>query len=283
MRCIVICGPTGSGKSSLAINIASKVKSIIINADSQQVFREFPILTDQPADTKNIQHKLYGCVSCGENFSSYRWCLEASTEIKSCLANGYVPILVGGTGFYIRNLLDGHGQAPKIDNMYSLSNLEMLSILHQNKSGLNLNLNDAYRINRYFSVLTETGKSVETWNSEEKIYFLNGIKYFKILLLPPKDKLELKCKQRIEEMFPHVVEEVKNNYNLENASKIIGFSEIKAYLEGKINLAQCKDQMLIRTRQYAKRQSTWFRNQMKFDIVINDLNSQNKNKLLEHR
>ena len=199
MICIVISGPTASGKSSLALALSKKYDGWIINADSQQILEELPILTDQPVNASNTF--LYGHKKHTQYYSSFQWCLEAGELVHKSLELRKIPILVGGTGFYLNNFLTGH--------------------------------------------LDDSGR----------IFFIKGIPVFKILINPPKDELEEKCKTRINQMFPQVTEEVQNCPDHPRLRKVIGFSEIK---DG-VDLVAIQDKMLIRTRQYIKRQKTWFK------------------------
>lgn len=260
MNIYIVTGETAVGKSRFAVDFAKKIDGYIINGDSQQIIKELPILTDQPTKFNNIDHYLYGYKSCKEHISSYLWCCD----VKKLLSEINKPaIIVGGSGFYLRNLIHGHCAIPEINKNTDMSKEEMVQFLKQHNSGLNLI--DPYRLQRAVSIIIETGKTIEEWAIENNEQFINTKP--KLILIKAND-VNLNIQKRINNFFDDAVEEVRQNINTNELHRIIGFTEIKRYLNNEISRTDCIDLMICRTRQYAKRQRTWFRNKMQFDEVV---------------
>ena len=279
-KIILIAGPTASGKSKLAIQIAKKIKGEIINTDSMQVYKEFSILSSRPSkiDIRKIEHHLYGFQSVKKHFSTGAWLKLVKKQINQCLKNKKIPILVGGTGLYFEAITKGMSKIPNIDfkkrdkirelqkkigqrKFYEL--LLKLDPLVKNK----IEPSDTQRSIRAYEVKKFTKKSIYEWYKLTKSEF-KKFQIFKIFIDVPREKLLKNISNRAEQMFRNdCVKEVKYflDLNIDSslpANKIIGVKEIKDLLSGALGLPQVKEAINIKTRQYAKRQVTWARGHM---------------------
>ena len=280
-KLILLAGPTASGKSKLAIQLAKKLNGEIINADSMQIYKEFFILSSRPSeeDEKNIKHHLYGFLSVKNSFSAGDWLKHSKRKIKECFINKRVPIIVGGTGLYFSTITKGISKIPQIDkntrdktrNLFqSLGKKEFYKkLLNVDPKIKNKILpNDSHRSQRAYEVFLKTNRSLFDWIENTKSDFVDyDIK--KIFLDTSKEKLLKNISIRTDSMFQEgCLEEVKK-FNLLNinktlsSNKLIGVQEINQYLRGLISLNKCKELINIKTRQYAKRQKTWARGHMK--------------------
>ena len=279
-KIILLAGPTASGKSKLAIQIARKIKGEIINADSMQVYEDFSILSSRPskADLKKVKHHLYGFISSKKHFSTGAWLSLAKQKIRTCLKKKKIPILVGGTGLYFEAITKGMSKIPNIDfkKRNKIRNLqvklgqrkfykELLTIdpLVKNK----IEPFDSQRSIRAYEVKKFTKKSIFEWYKLTKSDF-KGFEIYKIFLNSPREKVLQNIPRRTKEIIKsNSIGEVKNFLKLKvdptlSANKIIGVKEIKDYLDQKIDLNQVIELINIKTRQYAKRQVTWSRGHM---------------------
>ena len=279
-KIILIAGPTASGKSKLAIEIAKKIKGEIINADSMQVYKEFSVLSSRPSkiDLKKVKHHLYGFQSAKKHFSTGAWLKLVKKQINLCLKNKKIPILVGGTGLYFEAITKGMSKIPNIDfkNRDKIRALQKkigqkkfyeillkLDSLVKNK----IKPSDTQRSIRAYEVKKFTKKSIFEWYKSTKSEF-KRFQIFKIFIDVPREKLLKNISNRAEQMFRNgCIEEVKYFLNLNidptlSANKIIGVKEIKDLLSGIISLPTVKEIINIKTRQYAKRQATWARGHM---------------------
>ena len=278
-KIILIAGPTGSGKSEIALRLAKKINGEIINTDSMQVYKEIKILSARPESYFNISHYLYGNISVKSNFSAGEWLKKVKLNLKKILNKKKQPIFVGGTGLYFKLLTEGISNIPKIpdsvrtkarklnaklgnDKFYSL--LIKLDPLTENK----IKKNDTHRLIRAYEVVTFTKKSLIDWQKKNKNYFSN-YQFVKIYINPENNFLQKSLRLRLKKMFElGAIDEVKKFLKLKinlslPANKILGIEEIKKYLDKKITLEQAFEETFIRTRRYVKRQRTWFRGHMK--------------------
>jgi tRNA dimethylallyltransferase len=279
-KIILIAGPTASGKSKLAIEIAKKIKGEIINADSMQVYREFSVLSSRPSkiDLKKVKHHLYGFQPAKKLFSTGAWLKLAKKQIDQCLKNKKIPILVGGTGLYFEVITKGMSKIPNINSKVrdKIRNLQKkigqekfyellleLDPLVKNK----IEPSDTQRSIRAYEVKKFTKKSIFEWYKLTRSEF-KKFQIFKIFIDAPREKLLKNISNRVEQMFKNdCIEEVKNFAKLNidptlSTNKIIGVKEIKDFLSGVRSLPQVKEIINIKTRQYAKRQVTWARGHM---------------------
>ncbi len=278
-KIILIAGPTGSGKSEIAIRLAKKINGEIINADSMQVYKEIKILSARPEKIYNITHYLYGNISVKKNFSAGEWLKNVKLNLDKILNKKKIPVFVGGTGLYFKLLTEGISDIPKIpdsirakarrlnkklgnDKFYNL--LIKLDPLVNNR----IKKNDTHRLIRAYEVIKFTKKSLIDWQKKNKNYFSN-YHFIKIFINPENSFLQKLLRLRLKKMFElGAVDEVKKFLKLKinkslPANKILGIEEIKKYLDKKIPLEQAFEETFIRTRRYVKRQRTWFRGHMK--------------------
>jgi len=280
-KIILLAGPTASGKSKLAIQLAKKTKGEIINADSMQVYKEFSILSSRPnkREYKNVKHHLYGIVSVKEYFSAGDWLKKAKNKINTCLKKNKIPIIVGGTGLYFNTITKGISKIPNIDIITRNKVRSLFKKIGYKKfyeKLLNMDPKikdkilptDSQRVQRAYEVMVKTKKSLIDWMSNTKSDFIDyDVK--KIFIEIPREELLKKISIRTESMFQNKCIEEVNKFNTLklnkslSANKLIGVQEINRYLKGLISLDQCKELINIKTRQYAKRQNTWARGHMK--------------------
>ncbi len=266
-KIILLFGPTASGKSKLALDIAKEYNGEIVNADSMQVYKEVKILSARPKE-KEVKHHLYGFISVKKNFSTGSWYKLAAKKIKDINKKGRVALVVGGTGLYFRALTEGLSQIPEVPKTNINSKLDKDYILKNHRIFKGISINDKQRIQRAFSVYKHTGKPLWLWQKKNKKIFKNT-ELIKIFLQPKKPEIENRIKKRFDQMLREgAIEEAENfkkiRVNSINSSNfIIGLKEISEFLSKKISLDELKEKVLIRTRQYAKRQLTWQRGQMK--------------------
>jgi len=268
-KIILLFGPTASGKSKLALDIAKKFNGEIVNADSMQIYKEVKILSARPSD-RTIKHHLYGIVSVKNNFSVGLWYKQAIKKIKEINKRGKRAIVIGGTGLYFKILTDGLVEIPRVPKVdYSDLTDEYKKKYPKILEGINLS--DTQRISRAISVYKHTGISMNEWHKKENKKYFNSDAFIKILLAPPKLELEKRIKKRFLKMIKSgAIKEAKDykeldlsTNSLHSANSIIGLNEIALFLEKRISMDELKEKVLIRTRQYAKRQFTWLRGQMK--------------------
>ena len=286
-KVILLAGPTASGKSELAIYIAKKINGEIINADSMQVFKEIKILSARPEDDKNIKHHLYGFVSVKKNFSTGEWIKYTEKKINEILKKKKTPVIVGGTGLYFKSLINGIAQIPNIskakrDKIIKLFNQIGVDEFYKKLIKLDpkcknkIIKNDKQRMIRFYEVKFYTKKSIFDWQKNTKNN-LKDINFKKIFLNFPREVLLVKIEKRFKKMVDQgAIIEAKKFKKLGvskilTSNNILGLKEIMSYLEGKMTLKEAVERSIIRTRQYIKRQMTWFRGQMKDWNEFNDL------------
>ena len=280
-KIILLAGPTASGKSKLAIQLAKKLNGEIINADSMQIYKEFSILSSRPnkLEIKKVKHHLYGTISVKKYFSAGDWLKEAKKKINICLKKKKTPIIVGGTGLYFNIITKGISKIPNIDaktrskvrNLYNRLGYkkfyEKLLKLDPNVKNKILPT-DSQRTQRAYEVKLKTKKSLFEWITKTKSEFLD-FNLKKVFVDIPRDELLEKISKRTRLMFnKNCIAEVEKFNRLRinkslSANKLIGVHEISQYLKGVISLDECIDLINIKTRQYAKRQNTWARGHMK--------------------
>jgi len=279
-KLILISGPTGSGKSQLAVSLALKINGEIINADSMQIYNDFSVLSSRPTkkNLKKVQHHLYGFILADKYFSTGAWIKVAKKKIKECIKKGKVPIIVGGTGLYFNAITRGISKIPKINiqtrrkirNLHKkIGNIKFYEklLLIDPKVKDKILPTDTQRIIRAYEVIHKTKKSIFDWASTTKSDFL---KYDirKIFINIPRDILLNKIEKRTEKMFrDNCVDEVKVFLTKKldsqlSINKLIGVKEIENNLKGIFSLEKSKELINIKTRQYAKRQNTWARGHM---------------------
>ena len=279
-KIILIFGPTASGKSNFAIKIAKKLNGEIINADSIQIYKELKILSARPLkrNFKNIKHHLYGFQNVKKNFSTGNWLKLVNKKIIDLKKRKKTPILVGGTGLYFKALTEGLVKIPiipiKIRNQVRALHAELGSrkfflrlIKLDPLSKDYLNPSDTQRSIRSYEIKLFTKKSMYEWFESTKSRYEKE-DFFKIYIDFPREQLLERINIRTNQMIKNgAIQEVKKFLKMrvpktKSAYKAIGISEVKDYIDKKIQIEDVIEKISIKTRQYAKRQSTWGRGNM---------------------
>ena len=280
-KIILIAGPTASGKSNFSIQLAKKIKGEIINSDSMQVYKELKILTARPNKKEylKIKHHLYGIESVKKNFSTGKWLKLVTKKIAIIRKKKKIPILVGGTGLYFKALTDGLVKIPNIPFKFRNQIRNLQKKIGQEKFYKKLikvdpqiedkiNSTDVQRSIRAYEVKLHTKKSLIDWFKNTRSKFAED-DFVKIYIDFPRQELLTRISSRVDHMFKQgAIKEARKFLKLKIATdktpnKIIGINEIKDFLNKKSDLNEVKEKITIKTRQYAKRQSTWARGQMK--------------------
>jgi tRNA dimethylallyltransferase len=271
----LIAGPTASGKSALAMALAELTPSVIINADSMQVYRDLRIVTARPSVEEEARHphQLFGYIDGAEACSAARWATDAKAAISEAQGAGRLPILVGGTGLYMRTLLDGIAPVPAIDpavraEVRALAVADAYAALQAEDAAAAARLApaDAARVMRALEVVRSTGKPLADWHGVREGGIADQVRLVPMILLPPRDWLAERCDARFEMMFEQGQDEVAALMarGLDPALPVmqaIGVPEIMAYQHQKLVKSVSKNAGKLATRHYAKRQYTWFRRQ----------------------
>jgi tRNA dimethylallyltransferase len=273
---VVIAGSTASGKSALALSLAQQFGGVIVNADSAQIYRDLRVLSAAPTgdDLLKADHRLYGIQDGALPCSAAGWAEMAWRDIADVHASGRTPILVGGTGLYLRTLLDGIAPVPAIDPDVRArvretsveENRERLVTLDP-EAAARIKAADTARINRALEVILSTGRTLSEWQKQREGGIANCVDLRPIILLPPRKWLYARCNERFSHMIDQgAITEVetllarKLNANLP-VMRAIGVRELSAYLLGETSLDEAVAAGQQATRRYAKRQYTWFAHQ----------------------
>jgi tRNA dimethylallyltransferase len=296
---IVVAGPTASGKSAAALAIAREFNGVVINADSMQIYKDLPLLTARPtaAEMGAIPHHLYGVLELGETCSAARWRDMAIAEIEAARQAGRLPVLCGGSGLYIKALLEGLSPIPEIPSEVRLAvrqgfeargQAAMRAELMEKDPVMAARLEpaDQQRTLRALEVLAATGRSLAQWQAAPKSGPPPGIRFATILISPPRDVLYAACNARLIEMvaegaaeevaavFARIAEaEEKGSGSALRETlllKALGVPQFQAYNEGELDLGAAIEKAQIATRRYAKRQMTWIRGNYISQIDVNE-------------
>jgi tRNA dimethylallyltransferase len=278
---ILIAGPTASGKSALALALAEKLGGTIVNADSMQVYRDLRIITARPTPEEEAQmpHRLYGHVDAAENFSVGRWCTEAADVLAATRREGHATIIVGGTGLYFNALTRGLAAVPPIpaqirNEVRARLASDGVEALHADlarrdpAAAARLMPGDRARITRALEVILATGRSLVLWHEANMPACVDAALAAKVFLMPDRDALLRRIDTRFDAMMAAgALDEVRTlaarhlDPNLP-AMKAHGVPWLIRHLNGQITLAEAVEGGKRDTRQYTKRQATWFRNQL---------------------
>jgi len=278
---ILITGPTASGKSALAVELARAHGGVVINADSMQVYDTLRVLTARPsqADMEGIPHHLYGHVPAAQAYSTGVWLREAAALVERLRDEGRMPVFVGGTGLYFKALTGGLSDMPEIPveirgRLRERLLAEGAETLHRELADRDgavaetLNPQDGQRIVRALEVIEATGQSIAAFQGKTGPVVIDPERARKIVVLPDRALLHERINSRFEKMLAMgAADEVRALLALELSSempvmKAIGVSQIAAMLRGEMTREDVLETGAAATRQYAKRQMTWFRNQM---------------------
>ena len=273
---VLIAGPTASGKSALALALAQQINGVIVNADSAQIYRDLRILSAAPTsdDLQRAEHQLYGVQDGALPCSAAEWAAMARGEVAEIHAKGRIPILVGGTGLYLRTLLDGIAPVPAIDpdvrarvrEADVADNYLKLRTFDPQRAE-KLKPGDTARINRALEVILSTGRTLSEWQEQREGGIADAVELRPLILLPPRKWLYARCDERFARMIDEgAVSEVEAllarnlNPNLP-VMRAIGVRDISAYLRREATLDEAIATGQQATRRYAKRQYTWFAHQ----------------------
>lgn len=272
----LIAGPTASGKSALALALAEKHRGTVINADSMQVYADLRILTARPTQEEEarVPHRLFGHVDGADSYSAARWAIEARAAIAEAHQQGRLPILVGGTGLYLRTLIEGIAPVPEIDPAVR-SAVRALPVAEAHaqlaaadpEAAARLDATDTTRVARALEVVRATGKPLAHWQKQRVGGIAAEIHLAPLVLLPDRDWLG----QRIDTRFAEMLEAGRSEAKALLARtdipadapvlRAIGVPELRALFAGESDVVQAAAAGALATRQYAKRQYTWFRRQ----------------------
>ncbi len=279
-RAILIAGPTASGKSALAVELAERWNGVVINADSMQLYRELSIVTARPPaeDLSRAPHRLYGVLPGGEPFSTGDWLRLMEETLASVSGEGKRPILVGGTGLYFKALTEGFADLPEIepeirDDCRRLADEGGVEAIRAAIMPLDPEacetLTDVQRLTRALEVVLSTGRPLAAWQEQaHSAPLIRPEEAERIVLAPPRPWLHerIACRSALM-LSDEGIAEVRAllDHGLPNSLPVmraIGVKEVSGYLKGDFDLQEAERKLTIATRQYAKRQETWFRNQM---------------------
>lgn len=289
MPVVVVAGATGSGKSAAALDIAVEFGGTVINADSMQVYRELRVLTARPTDAEMAQapHEIYGVMPAAEACSAGIWAEKAHQAVAAAHKAGRLPVLVGGTGLYLKAFEEGLAQIPAVPGeVLDAAKRELASqgaaAFHaalgaqDPETASRIPSSDSQRMLRAWSVLAHTGRTLSAWQQDGNVGAATNLAFLKLLFLPDREVLYPVCDQRFGAMVAGgAVDEVERLQTLGldpslPAMRAVGVREIAAFLAGNLTRDQMIDRGQTATRQYAKRQFTWFGRQMAADQVFDE-------------
>ena len=269
----IIAGPTASGKTRLSLDLAKRVNGQIINADAIQVYEDVPLLTARPntEEMQSIPHHLFGYLDAFAVNNAHDWLQQLPALVDSI----DTPIFVGGTGLYIKTLIDGLSPVPDIPDeirhfVRKMSTEELKKIVP------NAKLTDPQRLMRAAEVLKTTGKTLDWWYEQPKTPVLKDVEFFVITVLPDREKLYSQCNYRFEQMLEkgalHQVIDLlqKNPDKTGGVFQALGVEDLIDFIEARQSLEKAIDHAKQQTRNYAKRQMTWFRHQLKANLLLNE-------------
>ncbi len=276
---VIVAGPTASGKSALALALGEHFGGTVINADSQQVYRDLAVLSARPGavEMARVPHRLYGFIDAAESCSAGRWRRLALAEIAAAHEAGSLPILVGGTGLYLEALLQGlaelppippeaRGEARALHRRLGGPGFRAALAALDPETAARLMPGDAQRLIRAYEVAHATGVPLSEWRRRQAP--AAGLRAAAIVLLPPRETLYVACDARVLDMIgsgaeAEVAALLRRGLAPElPAMKAVGVRELAAFLAGQVSHAQAVAAMQQATRNYAKRQCTWFRRRL---------------------
>lgn len=296
---LIIGGPTASGKSNLALDLAQEANGFIINGDSLQIYKGLNILTASPTDTDKhlVPHRLYGIMGPGQACTVALWQDMALEEIKS--AQGRLPIVVGGTGLYLNALVEGLSHIPSVSASVRSQARQEYETLGQDAyhqrlrqvdplSATKINAGDQQRLTRAWEVYLQTGKPLSQWQSQKDKNKISQLKISQVVLLPDREALYKRAEERFMKMIQQgALEEVREMMTIlpssHPLSKALGFAPLALYLKDQLTLDEAMERSIVATRQYIKRQYTWFRNQVREALILEEVYFSEESPALKNR
>ena len=273
---LLIAGPTASGKSALALQLAQARNGVVINADALQVYSALRILSARPTRQEEalVPHRLYGHVAAEQPYSVAAWLTEARREMEAAWGQGQLPIVTGGTGLYFRALERGLAPVPPIPDEVRSRWRSFTGDFHAELAKRDpamaerLNPGDTQRLTRALEVVDATGRSLRDWQREGQAgAALEGVEVERMLTDVPRAELHARADARFERMIAAgAIEEARALIGLDPSlpvMKAIGLPELISHLKGEVSLGEAVENAKAATRQYIKRQATWWRGQMR--------------------
>lgn len=292
-KVVIIAGPTASGKSALAIDVACALNSAVLNCDSMQIYKNIPIISAAPSteERSKVEHRLYEIFDCSKRGNVVEWLDLCVDEIHQLWKENKIPVVVGGTGMYIDALINGVTPIPEVpisirEKVQAWLENDGLSALYdflqKNDKDIaeKLNPNDKTRIVRAVEILMATGQKVSKWYKVPMIKKLPEAEFVVVKIMPAINVIEERCKQRLDKMVYEQGALKEIEYLVAHqvadtmpAMKALGVPELIKYVTGKATLPDALAEAKLHTRQYAKRQRTWLRNKLSADVVFEDVYS----------
>jgi tRNA dimethylallyltransferase len=274
-KILYLAGPTGVGKTALALELAERLGAEIVGADAFQIYAGLPILTAQPTpgDLARVPHHLVGSIPVSESFDAHRYAELARPLLEEISARGRVPLVVGGTGLYFRALIDGFAPTPTASAglRAELEGMDLPSLVQRLRgadpaAADQVDLQNKRRVTRAIEIVETSGRPLAEFRATPQIEVPG------LLLVREREELRNRIELNVRAMFQNgVVEEVRALGDIGHmgpigptAARAIGLRDIQALIRGELTRAACGAAMITATRQYAKRQLTWFRNQTTF-------------------
>ncbi|MBR2136750.1 MAG: tRNA (adenosine(37)-N6)-dimethylallyltransferase MiaA [Alphaproteobacteria bacterium] len=287
---VVISGPTASGKSKLAMEVALKAGGVVVNCDSVQIYKGVPIISAAPSadDYAKVEHRLFEIYDCAKRGNVVDWLDLCVAEIKKIWQEGKIPVVVGGTGFYADALVNGVTPIPPVapevrQKINQRLHKEGLAALYDSLCrldpaiGRKINGNDQVRIVRALEIIEFTGEKVSDWYKLPLVQKLPEARFVKVKIVPTIDEIESRCRQRLDLMVYQygVVQEIENLVRQNLAPdlpvmKALGVPELSRFVRGECSLETALESAKLHTRQYAKRQRTWLKQKTTADFVLSE-------------
>ena len=288
---LVIVGPTASGKSALAAEVAYALNGVVLNCDSMQIYKDIPIIAAAPteAEKKLVEHRLFEIYDCDKRGNVVDWLNLCVAEIRKLWAEKRLPVVVGGTGFYAEALLKGVTPIPETpaeirkqlqEHLSEVGLAALYAELQQKDAEIaaKLNPNDKTRIIRALEVIAATGIKVSEWYKKPLIQKLPEAHFVTVKIMPSLEVIAERCCLRLDKMVNElrVLNEIKRLLTLGIADdmpamKALGVPELSLYIKGQLPLEEALNLAKLHTRQYAKSQRTWLKNKMPADIIFENV------------
>lgn len=290
-KVIIIAGPTASGKSALALQVAQRLDSAVLNCDAMQIYKDIPIIAATPsaAEKDAVPHLLYELYDCAKRGNVVEWLDLCVAEIRRLWAQNKIPVVVGGTGMYIDALINGVTPIPEVPaeirqqvrqemETAGLPALHAWLQEHDAEMAAKLSPNDKTRVTRAAEIIRFTGKKLSDWYQEPMVKKLPEAEFTVVKIVPTLDRIAERCRFRLDKMVYEwgALKEIENlvarglSADLP-AMKALGVPELSAYVRGQMPLEEALELAKLHTRQYAKRQHTWLRHKLVANVVFEDI------------